>query len=161
MEASWILANLSSGTQKQTDSLIQKNIVEVFCGLLRYKYQQIYEQAIWGLANISGDGLHFRNIVYASSCVLLLCELYPLTEFKIKNLIIWLFSNLTRINQDVKKYSKKISKMLRILITHFVNVQDEVSLKECIYGMSQYASGPYLFLYQSQDLFKKLSCYYS
>ncbi|EAR83119.1 importin subunit alpha (macronuclear) [Tetrahymena thermophila SB210] len=63
LEASWCLTNIASGTTHQTQSIIDKGAIPLFCKLLLSPFQDIAEQAIWAIGNISGDCSVYRDMI--------------------------------------------------------------------------------------------------
>lgn len=63
LEASWCLTNIASGTTHQTQSIIDKGAIPLFCKLLQSRFTDIAEQAIWAIGNISGDCSVYRDMI--------------------------------------------------------------------------------------------------
>ena len=58
-EAAWALTNVASGTAEQTRAVVKHNAVVPFVNLLRSKFPNVAEQAVWALGNIAGIALNF------------------------------------------------------------------------------------------------------
>jgi importin subunit alpha-6/7 len=60
------LTNVASGNKEHVQALLDNKVLDVFIKHLRSPHQEIIEQVIWGLGNISGDGPGARDIVLTS-----------------------------------------------------------------------------------------------
>jgi hypothetical protein len=60
-EACWIVTNISSGSNLQCQSIIDKGGIEVLLRILYENRAQLSRQALWGLGNIAGDCAKFRD----------------------------------------------------------------------------------------------------
>ena len=161
LESSWILANLAGGSSKQTFSLIQKNIIKIFENLLKNKFIQIVEQALWGIGNISGDSNTTFNLVLITDIISLLDKIYK-SNFneKIRNTVIWIFTNLLRIKEK-KVINKKIGVMINLAIFHFCESNNTESLEECILGIVPYLKYKHLKLVKNEKFFAKLFFFFN
>jgi hypothetical protein len=78
--------------------LLAHGTIEAFIQLLRAKHMEVVEQAVWGLGNISGDGVENRNIVIDAGAVQPITQLLnsaPPTSSFIRNAS-WCLSNFCR-----------------------------------------------------------------
>ena len=162
LEATWCLANLASGSTEETYSLIKKNIISIFVQLSKSTLPQIAEQAIWGLGNISGDCTELRTMVLKSEAPSNLLELIESSPVeKIKNLIIWVFSNICRLKPDRESVSQNISKMLTKLVTYFTNSNSVEVQNDALLGMSKVVKGPSVVEFAKKEFLSKLLIYYN
>jgi hypothetical protein len=61
MEVAWTLTNVASGTNEQTEALVQKDGIRTFQRLLLSPHQDVSEQAVWGIGNMSGSTPEIRD----------------------------------------------------------------------------------------------------
>lgn len=69
LEATWIVTNIASGSSKQCECLVEKNVVDLFLKLVYADILHISEQALWGLGNVAGDCCAFRDLVISKGAV--------------------------------------------------------------------------------------------
>lgn len=138
LEATWCLANLVSGTSEQTATMISKDIIGLFIGILDDQYSQIVEQAIWGLGNIIGDCVHFREKVVKNKVLPKLIKLLQkFDNMSIVKNIIWCLSNACRIKPNKEQYTAMKEPVVS-MIKAFI-VYDDVTIKtDCLLGFSEY-----------------------
>lgn len=138
LEATWVLVNLASGNTEQTNSLIQKNVIELFVKLTKSPYPQIQEQAIWGIGNIAGDCVAFRSkVMQAKAPESLLEVLNTQVSSVIYGLIVWVFSNMCRLRPSEERFSVVTRAMLMVLKEAFKTSTDIVVVQDCLYGFYQ------------------------
>ena len=161
LEATWCLANLVSGSSQQTNTMVQKDIIGLFQTILNDPYPQIVEQAIWGLGNIIGDCVSFRNKVVKAKVLPHLIKL--LEKFKnfqnVRKNIIWCLSNACRIRPN----KEKIEKMERSIDTliHAFNTYEEIDVKnDCLLGFSEYCRSKFLKKFLHETFLANLKAFY-
>ena len=59
----FVLSNLAFGPTEEVQSLVDLGCVDLFIGLLAHANEVIQQTAIWGLGNIAGTGIHFRDLL--------------------------------------------------------------------------------------------------
>jgi len=99
-EIAWLLANLSAGTGEDTRYLVEQNIIGTLAQCLRSTdCQDLYENAMWSLANIAGDNdLSYRDAIIKEGALDLIVRVLATTPKTILfyRIAAWLFSNLLR-----------------------------------------------------------------
>lgn len=162
LEATWCLANMASGTTEQTFSLIQKNIISVFSQVSQSIYPQIAEQAIWGLGNIAGDCLEFRNKVLKSDAIeALLRRMQGNPDEKIKNLITWVFSNVCRLKPSNERFTPLLKRLLVFLRDSFSNASDPDLKNDCLFGLYSNVKNETADLFGDSHFLNSLLLFYS
>ena len=103
-ESCWIISNLATGTTMHCDWLVERGTLPILCGVMKDGRSWAYEQALWGLGNISGDCPRHRDNVIKSGCIPTLLQLAQHSQDKgLVKCISWVLSNLCR-GKPLPKY---------------------------------------------------------
>lgn len=158
LEAAWCLANLASGNKEETRSLIKKNIIGIFKQLSQHSMVQIAEQALWGLGNISGDGPELRNILLKSDCMPQLISLFDSKPVhKLKNMLLWIFSNICRMKPDNETISEMTRELTKRLVQGYIET-DEMDVEEdCLLGLAKCSKKHCLHILCNSHFLNKLN----
>ena len=64
-EVCWILCNIGSGDSQHTRYLVELGVLEFFSDILKSNLDsnELKDQIVWAVGNISGDCIEFRNLV--------------------------------------------------------------------------------------------------
>ena len=127
VEAAWALTNIASGTQQQTQTIIDKGGMRLFVDSLKSANLDLVEQCIWALGNISADSTNYRDIIISIGGVENLLSVYD----AIKNHIerhqnwVWALSNLCRgtPSPDPKHTLSTIPYFLNIILQENKNIE--------------------------------------
>lgn len=97
-EAAWVLTNIVSGTTEHTEVVIRCGAIELLCGLLLSPNDDVCEQAVWALGNISGDSPHCRDLVLNAGAMMPLLAVLRRSSGKpaILRNATWTLSNFCR-----------------------------------------------------------------
>ncbi len=100
IEISWFMANLTAGSSDDTAYLVDENIIPTLSECIRFtNNQDLQENALWSLANISGEScLSFRDKILDEKVLnLVVRELYKTPRKSVYyRTTAWLISNLVR-----------------------------------------------------------------
>ena len=97
-ETCWILANVAAAETEYVQRLISLGTVQRCIDLLELCSDDVNDNILWILANISGDSIYHRDLVLKSGIIPKLEKLIytrPVHSYYLNN-ISWLFSNLCR-----------------------------------------------------------------
>ncbi|CAK86092.1 unnamed protein product (macronuclear) [Paramecium tetraurelia] len=149
-EALWIICNIVFGTQKQIQTILDNDGINILFSALESEHDEIIELGVWGLANIAGDNLKFRDMLLQNGVLqpfIHLAQIYKGRQNGNKNpnilkKLVWAFSNLVRGKSAPKKIVIMILKnqfcidLLSILCQILVGTEDEEMLIDACWSLS-------------------------
>ena len=160
LEATWCLANMLSGTTQQTLTLINKNVIQLFEDILEDPYEQIVEQAIWGLGNIIGDSVELRQLIVHLNILNKLIVLLQMNRSKkIQKHIIWCLSNALRQKPKEESFISMKNSVIA-LITAFKTYDDFEIKNDCLMGVSEYCKQNLLTFFTDDKFMVSLREFY-
>lgn len=98
IEASWIAINIVSRESEHTNYLVGLDIIPRAISLLEHPHEAVRDNALWILANLSGESLMFRDDILKRGVVAKLEYLLSTTPGSSDTAVtvVWLMSNLCR-----------------------------------------------------------------
>ena len=97
LEAAWCVTNIASGNEQCTAIVVNEGAIPRFVALLNTMYDDIKEQAIWGLGNIAGDSTALRDQVLQAGALRPLCnQIDGSTKLTMLRNATWALSNFCR-----------------------------------------------------------------
>lgn len=138
-EAAWVLTNVASGNSDQTKTIVEGGGINVFITLLDSQVNNIKEQAIWALGNITGDSPENRDCVLNSGILVpLKKELNSGNAISFTRNAIWTLSNLCRGKPGPKLiYLKEII----LILEKFIFSEDPGILADVCWAFSYISDG--------------------
>jgi importin subunit alpha-1 len=135
------LSNIASGTNDQTDVVINAGAIPVFIKLLQTTESDIKEQIIWGLGNIIGDSPTNRDNVLESGVMEPILKIirYENPTLTMLRICTWTLSNLCRGKPIPPLHL--VSPALPILAKLCENDDEEV-LVDALWSLSFVSEGP-------------------
>jgi hypothetical protein len=140
LESAWILTNISSGEAADTEYAVKLDIIPKFIDLIRHPDDEMSEQVLWGLANISGDSQLFRDQLLNNNILFVLIDHINGQEIKINYVrnMAWLLSNLCR-GKPYPPYEKVVDVLP--LLARLLKVNDEEVLINVLWTFSYLSDG--------------------
>ncbi|CAD8162218.1 unnamed protein product [Paramecium pentaurelia] len=141
-EAIWILTNISSGTNEQTQIVVKYGGIPSILKHLNSIYLSLIEQVCWAMGNIAADDVEFRNQIIQQGGLLKFIEiseqLQQRNNKQLVKLCSWTISNLCRGNPNptIEKYKLLLIKYFSCIIEEY---DDDETLTDSCWAL-QYIS---------------------
>mmetsp|Transcript_46 Transcript_46/g.142 ORF Transcript_46/g.142 Transcript_46/m.142 type:complete len:515 (+) Transcript_46:145-1689(+) len=138
-EAAWVLTNIASGSTDQTSAVVECGGIELFIELLESPNNNVKEQSIWALGNITGDSPENRDLVLKAGILFpLIRELNLPNRISFTRNAIWTLSNLCRGKPSPKSvFLKEIISNLE----KFIFSEDSGILADVCWAFSYISEG--------------------
>ncbi|CAD8087567.1 unnamed protein product [Paramecium sonneborni] len=138
-EALWILTNIASGTNQQTQVIVKNGAIPILLKHLNSKHYNILEQVFWAIGNIAADeDGDFRNIIIQQGGLFKIVQisekLMKENRSQLVKLCSWTLRNLSRgnPNQYIDKYKRQIINLFTYIINKF---DDQETLFDAYWGL--------------------------
>ncbi|KAF7701561.1 Importin subunit alpha-4 [Cucumispora dikerogammari] len=101
LETAWVITNIASGSSEQTQIVVESGAAPLLIDMLSENDEEIIDQAVWALGNISGESEKMRNMIIFSNATEVVAKIGLILSgekkyIKILRNITWLLSNLNR-----------------------------------------------------------------
>jgi importin subunit alpha-6/7 len=130
-------------------SLIEKGVIPLYVKVLGEEDRHIVDQAIWGVGNIAGDSIQYRDMLLKSGAMRESVKLYERLKYKDKRAfiqqILWASSNMCRLKPtpDLHMIAPSIgmfSEGLKQAVANLRNdASEEATITDCAWALSQMA----------------------
>lgn len=97
-EVAWTLTNIASGTNSDTEAVVEANVCPHLIRLLSSISEDVREQCAWALGNIAGDSPKNRDLLLSMGCLPTLLTIFSdeKSRISIRRTSSWTLSNLLR-----------------------------------------------------------------
>ena len=97
-EASWVLLNIASGTDHQTQAVVDAGGIPALLEMRRTAHVETQEIVVWAIANIAGGGSHLRDLCLQAGTMDAFLECLDEYESRIEmvKLATWGIANIFR-----------------------------------------------------------------
>mmetsp|Transcript_134909 Transcript_134909/g.336645 ORF Transcript_134909/g.336645 Transcript_134909/m.336645 type:complete len:794 (-) Transcript_134909:197-2578(-) len=139
-ESLWALTNIASGSTEHTRFIVDRGAVPAFVECLRSPNEDVREQAVWGLGNVAGDSVPFRDLVLNSGALNPLLALITGDEPKASFLrnATWVLSNFCRGRPPV--VMEMVAQALPVL-SRLIHGDDDEVLADACWALSYLSDG--------------------
>lgn len=136
LEATWAMCNIVSGSKKATEEAIRAGCIQAFLSVLDPAYPDILEVAIWGLGNLAGDCVMFRDLLINSRVHEIIAALIRQSqglELKVAKVTAWTLASLVRGKPTPPlNVCESIVKATEVII----KTADLETVKDCLWALS-------------------------
>ena len=151
-ELCWIVTNIACGEPHHTQLMIQQGVIEALRDVISVAPENVCDQAMWALGNISGDSAESRNHILASGIVERLLwhlginnppgsRIHGAPSLSTMKYVVWITSNLLRTSPPPPR--EQVSAILLATSELLHSPVSEVLVDACktVQHISEYGSG--------------------
>lgn len=129
------MTNIATGSREQVQCLAEKGSIQRLILLMKSEADNLKEQAIWALGNISGENVEYRDMVLSYGMLPVLLKLLGTTN----NLAIlkngsWVLSNLIRGKPQPS--FERIKEAIPVLCKIIKENDDKELLSDCCWALA-------------------------
>ena len=158
IEATWCITNLAVGDTNQTRTLVQKGVIQIYVQMLRKQNTLLLEQIVWGIGNISGDCIEFRDMVIKSGAMINLVSLYDKIKDshpRLREQLVWTASNICR--QKPAPDIHRVQSGIKMFAEELKITSKPSTLIDCCWGLAQCCRLETLKYFVEAKILNKLS----
>lgn len=141
LEAVWAVTNLACGNHEHTAALISYGTVPALLTLVRESHDDIVEQALWALGNVSADGAEARDIVlnegYMDALENLLYGFGRFPSLSVMRHAAWTICNFSKWQPPI---SQEVFQRCVHILSDLIHSPDEELLVDACTALSQFVT---------------------
>jgi len=140
-EAAWVLTNVASGTEFQTQTAVKAGVCEAFLKLAREGAPNVVEQVLWGLSNIAGTGAEYRDLLLQMGILPVLVNLaHTVVSPTLLATAAWCLSNLCRKMGSLPDFETLLPAVP--VLTRLLSHDSVAIVSDACWALSYFTDGP-------------------
>eukprot|EP01060_Flectonema_neradi_P025550 TRINITY_DN3435_c2_g1_i1.p1 TRINITY_DN3435_c2_g1~~TRINITY_DN3435_c2_g1_i1.p1 ORF type:complete len:527 (+),score=115.22 TRINITY_DN3435_c2_g1_i1:51-1631(+) len=143
LEAAWAICNIASGTEDETNYIIQLNTVPQFMQLLTTANEDLLDQCLWALGNIAGEPSGKMQMLELDALKIIQQIVHNNPSETILRNATWCMSNLVRKEKDAELANKTLPLIMPVLPTfrELLTAKDKQVVCDACWALSYVSDG--------------------